>query len=354
MSAASKELQRLIERIAREVRDEGFSQHGVAPGVRIVTGAGGGVTDHGALTGLGDDHHPQYLLTSGGRPLSGPWDVGAVRLRNLQDPALAQDAATKAYVDSTSAGSGDVATDTIWDAKGDLAVASGADAASRLGVGSNGQVLTADNTMPLGVKWDTPTGGTGGGWAPLVSPLSKPVLSDYTWVNQGTAAATDLSNALLLEQSAVSGNNYRMLVRAAPATPWTLTIAFQPHTARQSGNAHGLVLRESSTGKFIAMHMIIAALSVTYYDNPTTTNTTPISGSVGVNYLQGPLWWFRVNDDGTNLAFRVSGNGVVWAQIGSFGRALHLASGPDQIGLGVQSANATWGVSSATYHWAVS
>ena len=24
-------------------------------------GAGGGVTDHGALTGLGDDDHPQYL-----------------------------------------------------------------------------------------------------------------------------------------------------------------------------------------------------------------------------------------------------------------------------------------------------
>lgn len=28
-------------------------------------GAGGGVTDHGALTGLADNDHPQYLLTSG-------------------------------------------------------------------------------------------------------------------------------------------------------------------------------------------------------------------------------------------------------------------------------------------------
>ena len=27
-------------------------------------GAGGGVTDHGILTGLGDDDHPQYLLRS--------------------------------------------------------------------------------------------------------------------------------------------------------------------------------------------------------------------------------------------------------------------------------------------------
>jgi hypothetical protein len=30
-----------------------------------IAAAGGGVTDHGALTGLGDDDHPQYLLTAG-------------------------------------------------------------------------------------------------------------------------------------------------------------------------------------------------------------------------------------------------------------------------------------------------
>lgn len=34
----------------------------VLPGEAV----GGGVTDHGALTGLGDDDHPQYLLKSGG------------------------------------------------------------------------------------------------------------------------------------------------------------------------------------------------------------------------------------------------------------------------------------------------
>ena len=29
-------------------------------------GSGGGVTDHGALTGLGDDDHPQYLTGARG------------------------------------------------------------------------------------------------------------------------------------------------------------------------------------------------------------------------------------------------------------------------------------------------
>lgn len=48
---------------------------------------------------------------------------------------------------------GSVAADALWDAKGDLAVASGSDAADNLAVGSNGQVLTADSGQTLGVKW---------------------------------------------------------------------------------------------------------------------------------------------------------------------------------------------------------
>jgi hypothetical protein len=52
-------------------------------------GAGGdGVTDHGALTGLEDDDHPQYLLADGNRPLTGNWSAGGHRIRNLA-PATA-------------------------------------------------------------------------------------------------------------------------------------------------------------------------------------------------------------------------------------------------------------------------
>jgi hypothetical protein len=52
------------------------------------------------------------------------------------------------------AGSGSVATDVIWDAKGDLAVATGADAAAKLTIGTSlTDCLIADSAATTGLKW---------------------------------------------------------------------------------------------------------------------------------------------------------------------------------------------------------
>lgn len=48
---------------------------------------------------------------------------------------------------------------TIFDAKGDIIAATAADTASRLAVGTNGQVLTADSAEATGLKWATPSSG---------------------------------------------------------------------------------------------------------------------------------------------------------------------------------------------------
>jgi hypothetical protein len=57
--------------------------------------------------------------------------------------------------DTGAAGTASVGTDGIWDAKGDLAVGTGADTAVRLAVGSNGQAVIADSSQATGLKWVT-------------------------------------------------------------------------------------------------------------------------------------------------------------------------------------------------------
>jgi hypothetical protein len=62
--------------------------------------AGGGVTDHAALTGLGADDHPQYLLADGSRPLTGDLSAGNHRFTNV----LPSVAAGQAIVHDQGAG----------------------------------------------------------------------------------------------------------------------------------------------------------------------------------------------------------------------------------------------------------
>jgi hypothetical protein len=58
---------------------------------------------------------------------------------------------------------GGVGSDTIWAAKGDIALGTANDLASRLGVGANGTVLTADSTDFRGASWQAPPGPGGDG-----------------------------------------------------------------------------------------------------------------------------------------------------------------------------------------------
>jgi hypothetical protein len=60
--------------------------------------------DHGLLSGLGDDDHTQYILVNGTRAFTGDVAMGSHKITGLADPASAQDAATKAYVDGMAQG----------------------------------------------------------------------------------------------------------------------------------------------------------------------------------------------------------------------------------------------------------
>jgi hypothetical protein len=70
--------------------------------------------------------------------------------------ALVECDGTNVLAATSSGGSGDVATDAIWDAAGDLAVGSGANTASRLAKGTALQVLRV-NAGATALEWATPS-----------------------------------------------------------------------------------------------------------------------------------------------------------------------------------------------------
>lgn len=77
-------------------------------------------------------------------PLSGVVDVSSAKISNLATPLVSTDAATKGYVDG-------IASASPLTTKGDIYGYSTTNA--RIPVGSDGQILTADSTQSLGVKW---------------------------------------------------------------------------------------------------------------------------------------------------------------------------------------------------------
>lgn len=83
-------------------------------------------------------------------------DYGKIYTKSDNELYFQDGAGVEHTVDVDAAGGGDVATDSIWDAKGDLAVGTGADTAAKLTVGTNTHVLTANSAEATGLEWVAP------------------------------------------------------------------------------------------------------------------------------------------------------------------------------------------------------
>jgi len=99
---------------------------------------------------------------------------------------------------------------TAIDAKGDLVPGTGADTFSRLAVGANGTVLTADSAEATGLKWAAPAGGAG------ITLITNAALSSGTNNINNCFSATYKTYLIVLTITNMgSGANIRFRLRAS-------------------------------------------------------------------------------------------------------------------------------------------
>ena len=91
---------------------------------------------------------------------------------------------------------------TAIDAKGDLIAGTGADTFSRLGIGANNTVLTADSAEATGLKWATPSGG--------LTFITSTTFTNSTGSNIDSIFSSSYENYLVVldDLASVSGGAY--------------------------------------------------------------------------------------------------------------------------------------------------
>ncbi len=164
-------------------------------------------------------------------------------------------------------------------------------------------------------------------------------LSDFTWLNQGTSTATEMPNGeikLTSPTHASSGPILRGLVMTAPATPYTLTARFcwsawGGLVASNQLPMTQLCFRESATSKISSISMQNdCKIAVLRYDDVTTYNSSPYTL---VKWVMNPFrFFFQIEDDGTNIYYRLSNTGRTWSTIYSTLRGTFFTVGPNQVG----------------------
>ena len=180
--------------------------------------------------------------------------------------------------------------------------------------------------------------------------------SSFTTTNTAGATITDQSGTLLFTLPAQSsGVDLITLLRAAPSPTYSVTCALQLVFATGQNNCSmyaGLALSDTS-GKLISHGIYCPGSTSQTFEIGSTKWTSNILPSADYTFhstwCNSPYVWLKLTDDGTNLSFFRSHDGVNWVQDWQVSRTDWLTSGPTTVGLlGGVSGTAPSNASSAT------
>ena len=177
----------------------------------------------------------------------------------------------------------------------------------------------------------------------------------WAWVNQGTATATVQYGSLGLYTPANSGDQIRLVLQAVPSGTWTFEGKFRGFRWLAVNYAtFGLALRESATSKLELLSIgwnNNYGISHDRFTNNTTFSATPTRHTP--NGTMEAVHYFRASRNGSNqLLFEYSYDRLTWFTLTSaWAQNTFFTTAPDQIGVFIDSNNASSAASGAVDWW---
>lgn len=170
---------------------------------------------------------------------------------------------------------GGIATDGIWNAKGDLAVASANDTAIILPIGANGQLLSVDTSTPSGLKWIANP-------SPPTTSYSNIILGDapHRYFRLNDPNATQLTDSSTNAAHGTFG-----------ATP-----TFNQTTPLFDGTGAGILFTNTTAPRQEALYTIglnsgvYGARGMIIYSTLVKRASTNTSGCWAISYFDGKQW----------------------------------------------------------------
>jgi len=171
-------------------------------------------------------------------------------------------------------------------------------------------------------------GGGGGGYGPDEPPSTPDAMDDeattdkgpggtglWAWRNQGSATYAYVSGSLYVTAPQSATESLRIFEQVAPTAPWRIRAKLSLTARSQDFSRAFLGVLRNSDGKSTQINQArigVASMAVERYSTVTTWDSRPVLISDG--YPWRPVY-FEIENDATNLIFRVSGNGVVYSQV---------------------------------------
>jgi hypothetical protein len=199
-------------------------------------------------------------------------------------------------------------------AKGDLFPASSGTALTRLAVGANDTVLTADSTTATGLKWAAAGGGGGGGKVLQVVSTTK----TDTFTSNSTTNVDITGLSATITPSSATSTILVMLDLTGSGIPAASYMTYQlvrNSTAIAIGDASGSRTRASNT-IYGAVTGVLGSASNTFLDSPSTTSATTYKIQGRIN-TSGTFYVNRADTDTDFSTFARTVSSITLMEIGA-------------------------------------